>query len=342
MKNCSKLLIHDTEMLTAETQMYLGDRISNTGNNDENIKARCQIGQATISEIQSMLNDGNFGKYAIQTGLILRDTNFISKVLLNSEVWHSLTKLQIENLEKVDRILMRKIFDAHSKTPIEWLYCEAGKLDLSSVIKMRRLMYLWEILNREKSELINRVYTTQKISNSIGDWIRLVEADRLELGLDLTDTQIQGMSKFSFKTVVKKKVIQNFLLKLEGRKNKHSKSKFLSCKELKMADYIKSPALTTREKQLLFKLRSKTLEVKLNFPGQYENLWCTSCGLFEESQGHLLQCPQIVTKLQHLNLNLTELNENLVYGKILEQQIMVNIYSEILEVRENLKEIPSD
>ena len=162
------------------------------------------------------MNDGNFGKYAMQTGLVLRNTNFLSKVLLNSEVWHSLTKLQIENLEKVDRILMRKIFNAHSKTPIEWLYCEAGKLDLSSVIKMRRLMYLWEILNREKSELINRVYTTQKISNSIGDWIRLVEADRLELGLDLTDTQIQGMSKFSFKTLVKNKVTQNFLLKLEG------------------------------------------------------------------------------------------------------------------------------
>ena len=72
---------------------------------------RCQIGQATISEIQSMLNDGNFGKYAIQTGLVLRDTTFTSKVLLNSEVWHSLTKLQIESLEIVDRRLMRNIFN---------------------------------------------------------------------------------------------------------------------------------------------------------------------------------------------------------------------------------------
>ena len=68
MKNCSKLFIHDTEMLTAETQYYLGDTISNKGSNDENTKVRCQIGQASISEIQSLLNDGNFGKYSIQTG----------------------------------------------------------------------------------------------------------------------------------------------------------------------------------------------------------------------------------------------------------------------------------
>ena len=100
-------------MLSAEKQYYLGDIISNTGYNDENIKMRCQIGQGAISEIQSMLNDGNFGKYEIQTGLILRDTNFASKVLLNSEVWHSLTKMQIENLEIIDRRLVRKILNAH-------------------------------------------------------------------------------------------------------------------------------------------------------------------------------------------------------------------------------------
>ena len=101
-------MIHETQMLTARTQSYLGDIISDTGYNDENIKTRCQIGQATISEIESMLNDGNFGKFTIQTRLTLRDTNFTSKVLLNSEVWHSLTKIQIATLEKIDRNLIRK------------------------------------------------------------------------------------------------------------------------------------------------------------------------------------------------------------------------------------------
>ena len=105
-----------------------------------------------------------------------------------------------------------------------------------------------------------------------------------------------------------------------------------------MAEYIKNPALTTREKQLLFKLRSRTLDVKQNFSRQYENPWCTSCGLFQETQAHLLQCPEIVPKLKYLNLNFSKLNENLVYGNSVQQQMMVNIYSAILEVRENLKE----
>ena len=76
-------------------------------------------------------------------------------------------------------------------------------------------MYYWEILNRDKSELIHRIYTTQKISNCTGDWVRLVEADKKELGIDLTDEQIQEVSKSSFKTYVKKKVTQNFLQHLK-------------------------------------------------------------------------------------------------------------------------------
>ena len=285
-----------------------------------------------------MLNDGKFGKFTIQTGLTLRDTNFTSKVLLNSEVWHSLTKIQISSLEIIDRRLIRKLFDAHSKTSIEWLYSDAGKLDLKSLIRIRRLMYLWEILHRDESELIHRVYRAQRVSNNIGDWVRLIDQDKSELKITLTDEQIQGVSKQSFKTFVKKQVTQNFLQNLEDQKTKHSKLKFMNTKELKTAEYIKSPVFSTREKRLLFKLRSRTLDVKCNFPGKYEDLWCISCGLSQETQGHLLQCPEINKKLQYLNLKLSTVSENFIYGTVKEQQIIVNMYSEILEVREKLKQ----
>ena len=104
-----------------------------------------------------------------------------------------------------------------------------------------------------------------------------------------------------------------------------------------MADYLKDPNFTSMEKKLLFKLRSKTLDVKQNLQGQYQNPWCSSCGLFQETQKHLLQCPQIVPKLRYLCGKTSTLNENFVYGSIEQQQIIVKIYSDILEVRENLQ-----
>ena len=125
---------------------------------------------------------------------------------------------------------------------------------------------------------------------------------------------------------------------LEDQKTKHSKLKFMNTKELKTAEYIKSPVFSTREKKLLFKLRSRTIDVKCNFPGKYGDLWCISCGLYQETQGHLLQCPEIIKKLQYLNLKLSTVSENFIYGTIEEQQIIVNMYSDILEVREKLKQ----
>ena len=143
---CSILKIHREEMMKTSEQKYLGDIVSSFGTNNSNIKERCNIGHGAISQIKSMMTEISLGRFCIQIGLILRDSIFLSKILLNSEVWHSLTKYQVEELEKVDRILLRHTLNAHSKTPIEWLYADTGKLDIKSLIQIRRLMYLWHMM----------------------------------------------------------------------------------------------------------------------------------------------------------------------------------------------------
>ena len=93
----------------------------------------------------------------------MRDSIFTSKVFLNSEVWHSVTKAQVEELEVVDRMLMRHLLNAHCKTGIEWLMADTGKINLKSLIQIRRLMYLWHILSRDENEMISRIYNSQKV-----------------------------------------------------------------------------------------------------------------------------------------------------------------------------------
>ena len=88
-------------------QKYLGDIVSSSGCNNANIKDRCNTGHSAIAEIKSLMNEISVGKFRIQIGLILRNSIFLSKMLLNSEVWYSLTKYEIEELEKVDIILIR-------------------------------------------------------------------------------------------------------------------------------------------------------------------------------------------------------------------------------------------
>ena len=107
---------------------------------------------------------------------------------------------------------------------------------------------------------------------------------------------------------------------------------------LKQADYLADSRFSTKEKQLLFKLRSKTLDVKQNFGGQKSNPWCISCSLFQETQSHLLQCPELVKNLGYIEGRTSTLNENFVYGSLKQQEMIVKIYSDILDVRENLQQ----
>ena len=124
------------------------------------------------------------------------------------------------------------------------------------------------------------------------------------------------------------------LKNLSELKKKHSKAKFLSCAELKPANYIQDSRFNTKEKQMLFKLRSITLYVNENLRELNNTPWCISCGLFPETQSHLLQCPQLVNGRKYSNLKTSRLNANFIYGNINQQQMIVKIYIEVLEIRE--------
>ena len=59
--------------------------------------------------------------------------------------------------------------------------------------------------------------------------------------------------------------------------------------------------------QLIFKLRCRTTETKVNLKGKYDNLECGACGLEEETQQHILICKE---------LNSDKNDQELKYDKI--------------------------
>ena len=119
----------------------------------------------------------------VATGLVFRDAVLKCKMLLNSEVWHSLTAQQVSVLESVDKTYLRSILRCHDKVAIECIYFEVGLLPYKYEIIRRRLMYLWKLLHVDKQELIYRVYRSQQLTSHPGDWVRLVNRDKEAIGL---------------------------------------------------------------------------------------------------------------------------------------------------------------
>ena len=50
------------------------------------------------------------------------------------------------------------------------------------------------------------LYRSQKSASHSGDWVRLLDNDRKLLGLELSDEEIETLSKSKFKKFIQKKI----------------------------------------------------------------------------------------------------------------------------------------
>ena len=115
----------------------------------------------------------------------------------------------------------------------------------------------------------------------------------------MTDTDIQSVSLYKFKQFIKKKAKELMIEYLSSLQQKHSKSKDLDVEDLEMSPYLCDPRFNKTEREILFKLRSRTIQTKENFQNAYLNndMLCELCKLFPCTQFHPLQCPSLMTKI---------------------------------------------
>ena len=125
----------------------------------------------------SLLSEISLGSHYFDIALILREFLFVNGFLTNREVKYGLTEKNLEDLENIDKILLRKILNAHSKTPVESLYLETGILPLKVVLKSRRIMYLHHILRRKEGNLLLKFFKAQSEYPANNDWSETVKKD---------------------------------------------------------------------------------------------------------------------------------------------------------------------
>ena len=210
---------------------------------------------------------------------------------------------------------------------------EFGIMPIRFIIKIRRLLYYWHILQRNKEELIFRFYTAQKCSPSEGDWGNQITKDKADIKLELSDAEIKSMSYYQFKKLVKQKVESFAIINLEARKKE--KSKKLKISSFKPQEYILTTNLSITEVQTLFKIRNGMIDVKENFKSNNENMCCRLCLIFRESPQHLLSCSKIREKLKGV-INFASLNIEMAHQSIKSQEILAKNYTIILNARSDI------
>ena len=263
---------------------------------------------------------------------------FINGILTNCEVWYGLQTSEIEELEEVDEILLRKILGAHSKTAKEMLYLETGTTPLRFSIQKRRMSYLHHILTRNENELIKRVFNAQERKPIKDDWINTINSDKESLGVKYDNNDIKNMKINKFKKYVKTLVKEKTLKYLNSLKSQHSKVKHIKFEQLNPQKYFFHKDFTFNDIQLLFKLRTRMINVKKNFSSIYENLTCEFCEDNEiETQKHLLYCKKFLSMSSDQDLK-NDVQYEDIFSDPEKQLKITRCMQSILKVREKLQD----
>ena len=219
---CVELRVHDDKMGESTQEKYLGDLINNSGTNRKTIEDRRNKGYGIVSEIIAILEEIPLGRFKHEIGLKLRQAMFLNGILFNTEAWHSVTEEEIKMLETVDEHLLRALVKGQSKTPLEFLYLEAGAIPIRFLFSRRRLMYHQVILQREDNELTKRVYSAQKADPVKGDFVKLLEKDFEMISEEQDDEKITTVNSMTYKKDIKSKIRAAAFKMLKARQQEQS------------------------------------------------------------------------------------------------------------------------
>ena len=254
-------------------------------------------GMGIINQIMSILKEISFGVFHFEIGMLLRTTMLINGILYNTEALFNIQQSHIDKLEECDKSLMRKLFNTEQGTPIESYYLETSAWPLRFIIMARQFMFYWTMLQKSERELAKQVFIAQGQfpSKKKDDWVSQVQGDLNSCGINYQDDELRRMSEYRFKKLIKEQIQLKVMGHLFALQNKHSKSEKLVFKG-SMQPYLISSDLSTQNKQILFKLRSKMLKIKSNYSSMYRNnMQCSLCeqvGTIENEE-HLLVCSRL-------------------------------------------------
>ena len=138
---CPQLQVHGEDMKSVTHATYLGDIIMSNASNELNIQARVSKGLGKVTEVMNILEKVTFGFHFFKVSKMLRESIFLNGIMTNSEVWYGVSKKQVEQLEQVDKLLMRKVLETPVSSPLEGIQLELGVTSIGTIMKARRINY---------------------------------------------------------------------------------------------------------------------------------------------------------------------------------------------------------
>ena len=190
---------------------------------------------------------------------------------------------------------------------MEALFLETWTIPIKYIWAARRLIYLQNILKRDKTELIKRVYQAQKEDCLKGDFAQLVQDDAKLVNITIDEDQIEKMGTVDYKNIIKSAVRKAAFAHLLDLQQGHSKYKTVEHTSLKMQSYLNDHTMSPDDISLLFAMRTRTVRtIRSDFGNMYGSNMCPLCNQHVDTIPALMNCQELLavprTGAQHQDI----------------------------------------
>ena len=315
------------EIEKTDEYTYLGFVISSKGENMANIRQVKKKSPGTIRRILNKLNSMNLRQYYFESAILLMNLMLRGSILYAADMYYNLKESEVREIERIEEGYLRRILKTTKGCPLTQLYLELGQHPARFEVQKMRLLYLKYILEQGDESTLKKFLNLQFEKPSRGDWGSRCMKDLKELNIDLSLDKIKIMTKNKFKNILKEKIKENaleYLLRKQGSKGKEMKYKCLE-----MADYLQpfDNVLTIEEKQYVFSLRNRMLNIPYNIGNNKHECYCGEL----EDQKHVYNC-EILSENKDQKCEY----ENIFKGNNNQQKEIMQIFKENMDTREKL------
>ena len=280
--------IGPVHMDSADEYKYLGFVISSKGDNMANIRQVKNKSIGIIRQIMNRLNSLNLRNYYFECAIILMNSMLRGSILYASDMYYNLKENEVRQIERIEESYLRKVLNTTKGCPITQLYLEMGQIPARFVIQKMRCLYLKYILIQEGDSLLKKFFDLQFKQRSKGDWASTCLDDLRQLRITESLEEIRDMNQNKYVKILNTRMNENALIYLLNKQK--SKGKSIRYSEMRMAEYLLpiNTQLTVIQKQKMFAVKNRMIEIYENFPGKQLKKECICNEI--ESMSHIYNC----------------------------------------------------
>ena len=220
-----KVSVKKGEIKQTNEYKYLGEWYNEKGDHKTSLKKRKEKINYFIKKIKYYGNEFKLGKYALMTRVKIYKTVVFPSIFHNIEAWSSINKNEMDELEKIQANIIKRICEQRVTTPYYGLISELGIWPVKNQVEYKRIILLHNILTTTGERKLKEIIEDQMDNTWKGCWMEKTKEICNKYSIDIKN--ISKYTKDKLKKVVKDKIKTNLEEEIKVLIEEKTKLRFL-------------------------------------------------------------------------------------------------------------------